>query len=333
VDGGSRAALAYLIGTDEAGYGPNLGPLVVAATLWRLDDDLLQADLYRHLAPIVVGSGEGRAACAKAARSVIWADSKEVYSTAVGIGTLERGVLAALASLGQAPDDWRELWACLAPGPSAELDAAPWMSGFFQRLPLAADRGEIDELGRSLRHAFQSKGIRLVGIHGRAVFPSEFNDLVRHCGNKATALSEVTLELAARIVAGLPPAPIRLLCDKHGGRNRYAALLHRFFDDSLVEVQRETRGESSYRIRLAAGIVEARFQCRGESALPIALASMCAKYLRELAMRAFNDYWRRRVPGLVPTAGYPADARRFKKAIAAAQAELGIPDAALWRHR
>ena len=26
--------MTLVIGTDEAGYGPNLGPLVVAATLW-----------------------------------------------------------------------------------------------------------------------------------------------------------------------------------------------------------------------------------------------------------------------------------------------------------
>ncbi|MFM8709140.1 MAG: hypothetical protein ACKOHK_13950, partial [Planctomycetia bacterium] len=28
--------MTLLIGTDEAGYGPNLGPLVVAATAWRI---------------------------------------------------------------------------------------------------------------------------------------------------------------------------------------------------------------------------------------------------------------------------------------------------------
>ena len=30
--------MGLLIGTDEAGYGPNLGPLVVAATIWRTSE-------------------------------------------------------------------------------------------------------------------------------------------------------------------------------------------------------------------------------------------------------------------------------------------------------
>ena len=29
--------MTLVIGTDEAGYGPNLGPLVVAATAWQVD--------------------------------------------------------------------------------------------------------------------------------------------------------------------------------------------------------------------------------------------------------------------------------------------------------
>ena len=60
---------------------------------------------------------------------------------------------------------------------------------------------------------------------------------------------------------------------------------------------------------------------------------MTAKYLRELSMRAFNEFWRARVPNLRPTAGYPKDAHRFRKDIAAAQKELKIDDHALWRNR
>ena len=78
---------------------------------------------------------------------------------------------------------------------------------------------------------------------------------------------------------------------------------------------------------------EIRFRTKGEAELPVALASMTAKYHRELAMRAFNDYWCRQVPGLKPTAGYPQDAGCFKAQIAKRQAELQIEDTDLWRER
>ena len=64
--------------------------------------------------------------------------------------------------------------------------------------------------------------------------------------------------------------------------------------------------------------MEIAFQAKGESHMPTALASMASKYLRELAMHGFNDFWGRHVAGLRPTAGYPVDALRFKAEIAAA---------------
>ena len=77
--------------------------------------------------------------------------------------------------------------------------------------------------------------------------------------------------------------------------------------------------------------MEIAFQAKGESHLPTALASMASKYLRELAMHAFNDFWRGHVADLRPTAGYPVDAQRFKADIAAGQQSLGIEDRIVWR--
>jgi hypothetical protein len=72
---------------------------------------------------------------------------------------------------------------------------------------------------------------------------------------------------------------------------------------------------------------------KGESQLPIALASMLSKHHRELAMIQFNAFWRSHIPDLQPTAGYPQDAQRFKKQIADIQKKLGITDESLWRKR
>ena len=106
-----------------------------------------------------------------------------------------------------------------------------------------------------------------------------------------------------------------------------------WFPDHLIEVYGEGREESLYRFGPAERRVEFCFRAKGEKCLATALASMASKYLRELAMRAFNAFWCSRIPGLAPTAGYPEDAARFKKSIAAVQAELGIEDCLLWRCR
>ncbi len=64
------------------------------------------------------------------------------------------------------------------------------------------------------------------------------------------------------------------------------------------------------------------FLTEGESAhLPVALASMIAKYVRELAMLRFNAYWGERAASarieLKPTAGYASDAKRWLQEAAA----------------
>jgi hypothetical protein len=60
---------------------------------------------------------------------------------------------------------------------------------------------------------------------------------------------------------------------------------------------------------------------------------MTAKYVRETAMRPFNEFWCARVNGLKPTAGYPVDSHRYRKQIAAVQRELEIEDRIIWRGR
>ena len=173
--------------------------------------------------------------------------------------------------------------------------------------------------------------MRIVAIRSRVIFEEEFNELVERYESKGAALSQQTLALAAGLVESLPEASIGVICDKHGGRNFYGQLLSEHFCQWLVEVHGEGRERSIYRFGPPERRIEFCFRTKAEACLPVALASMASKYLRELAMRALNEYWCRRVPGLQPTAGYPHDARRFRADIAETQRRLKIADRVVWR--
>lgn len=333
--------MRYLIGIDEAGYGPNLGPLVVAATVFRVADPAAipqdprtaLPDLYRALRPAV--RRRLPRADKHGARRVVWADSKLVYSPADGLARLELGVLAALAAV---CDDLPQCLDSLRAKVAGWSGAAEDESSLCQdadpvAVPLAADREALASAATSVRRALANQGVELIDIRARVVEPACFNRLVREHGNKASALTAVSVGLLASVLADESRRPTLAVCDKHGGRNLYQPALQRQFDEWLVEVLEEGRAQSRYRFGPREQCVEARFRVRGESFLPTALASMTAKYLRELAMTSFNRFWARRVEGLRPTAGYPGDSRRFKADIAAAQAALGISDEALWRSR
>jgi hypothetical protein len=354
--------MAFLIGTDEAGYGPNLGPLVVSATLWRVPDESLDDDLYELLADVVARESNRRDA-----RLAI-ADSKQLYKPGGGLAALEQAVLAALrvsarltapagvegdlvlaspsheaaflrvARPSEIPDvarleRWREIWPLVDSQLGEQFASVAWYAGYDADLPCDAHLETIEHHASALFAGLAEADVELVAMRSRVVSEGRFNELVELHENKANVLSRVTLELVEDLLAPLGEGSILVHCDKHGGRNRYAPLLQRMFPEHLIEVRCEGRAQSIYRWGPRGRRIEIRFVAGGESALPAALASMLSKYLRELAMQAFNAFWLREVPGLKPTAGYPSDALRFHQSIAARQSELGIDDRTLWRSR
>ncbi len=346
--------MGYLIGTDEAGYGPNLGPLVISATLWEAPDGVGGEGLFEHLAHVITPQ-LGRTRLEKgdsphlperpegcfaqmgtvrffpAAPRVTMADSKRLYSPNVGLRHLERGLWPAFGLLGRCPRTWRNVWRGLAPGALDAMQSVPWYVDYDGSAPSACDAAEIEPLADLLRAGMAAAGVRLLAVRSRAVFAHQFNDLVERYESKGAALSHETLALAAAMIEPLPAAPISLICDKHGGRNRYGSLLAAHFPEWLIEVHGEGRWRSVYRFGPPERRIEVCFRVKAESCLPAALASMASKYLRELAMQAFNEFWRRRVPGLQPTAGYPLDAKRFRADVAQTQQQLNISDRVLWR--
>jgi hypothetical protein len=322
--------MGYLIGTDEAGYGPNLGPLVISATVWEAPDGVGGADLFGRLGHVIAESPA--AVSGNGGPCVAMADSKRLYSPDKGLQHLERGLWAALGLLNHRPQTWRDVWRVLAPeafdGP---MPSAPWYAGYDEPAPLCCRSEEMEPVVDAVRVGLAAAGVRLVAVQSRAIFEEEFNQLVEQHGSKGAALSHQTLALAARLIAPLPCEAISVICDKHGGRNRYGPLLATHFPEWLIETYGEGRARSLYRFGPAERRVDVCFRTQAESCLPAALASMASKYLRELAMRALNNFWRGCVPDLRPTAGYPEDARRFRAEVAEMQAKLCIADRMFWR--
>jgi hypothetical protein len=296
--------------------------------VWRIDGGYDDRELYELLSDCVCRTPNG-----PDDDRVVIADSKALYKSNDELQLLERGVVTALRACGQSTLAWRDIWNTVAGMTSEQVTSIPWHFDYDERLPLSCETNNIDETVSRFCAGLAKVGMQLVSVRSCAMFPAEFNELVDSCGNKANVLSMRTLELVRYALDGRPAEPAFVFCDKHGGRNNYVPVLQTLFPDYLVEVRRESRAESIYRWGPKRKRVEFRFVMNGENFLPTALASMVSKYLRELAMRAFNAFWLNHVPGIRRTAGYPADSRRFKQDIAVKQQELGINDHHLWRCR
>src|SRR5262245_60171178 len=95
--------MGILIGMDEAGYGPNLGPLVVTVTAWDVPGAPGDADLWSAFSDVLTAAPD------RGDERLHVGDSKQVYSPGKGIAALERSVLTALGLAGWAPTGFREL--------------------------------------------------------------------------------------------------------------------------------------------------------------------------------------------------------------------------------
>ena len=320
--------MPWVVGIDEAGYGPNLGPLVQTAVALRLPD--ADEGGWETLRPHVRRCGE-----ADDGRLLI-DDSKLVYAGPRGFRRLECGVAASVMvvrlSAGRLFGD------VLPPESFADLQGEPWFNP-AEPLPIEVD----DETMAAHLARFGDAVVALGGSWAyRAVVvpPPRFNRLVAGSGSKATILSDGLVKLLGDMravgTAGIDYSrdPILYLCDKLGGRNPYGPLLQQAFPDGWLFTEKESAEESRYRVLDLGREVRVVFRPRADvGSVSVALASMLAKYLREVCMRQFNRFWARHVPDLRPTAGYPTDARRFYDAIRPAMDRLGIPADAVWRCR
>jgi ribonuclease HII len=230
-----------------------------------------------------------------------------VYHSGGSAELLEIAALAAItAGSGALPTHFENL---LRPLVSDEdfrtFMEVPWFSGAEKTaLPWATDIGIVREAAKSLTRTFAEGLASAPEIVLRTVPAITFNASLGQTENKASTVWAILKPLMQKAIAD----PGRVSVDRLGGRRYYGDLLAHLVKGGEIEIIEEQRYRSRYRV----GRTAVSFTVRGDSYyLETALASVIAKYVRETSMRLFNAYWEKRIPGIRPTAGYPADADRF----------------------
>ena len=156
--------MAIVVGIDEAGYGPLLGPLVVSAAVFQMPDQLVGKNLWDMLAGSVTAKASRRRT------SLAIADSKKLYRRREDLVYLERVVLAVLyASTGKTPRNLGELLEIVAPAAADARHQYPWYNHADLPLPVSAGADEIRIAGKMLARKIKDRQMQLKGLWSAAL--------------------------------------------------------------------------------------------------------------------------------------------------------------------
>lgn len=299
-------ALMYA-GIDEAGYGPMLGPLCIAQSILSIGNwtpGEKAPDIWSLLEQAVGKTKRD------AKTKIPVGDSKKLKLANSSVTQhplihLERAVLAFLGTQdSDIPTTDIQLFERLG----ANLENQPWYAGEPIDLPLGIDHDLLLIDASYLRSVMHKNNVELIDLQVNVIDVTEFNSIYQCHRSKAAATEQGLLHHLHSVQTHVPRFDhTRIVCDRQSGRTRYHQMLSSVFDDleTLEETPRASRYSNADQlaILLTPQADDAYF--------PVALASMAAKLVRELAMMRFNRYWSTRQPELKPTAGYVQDARRW----------------------
>ena len=298
-----------LLGIDEAGYGPLLGPLVVSGVALSLPEPLLRADLWTVLGKAV--AKEKR----RLSGRILITDSKKAYTPASGVDTLRRSVLACLAAQTQSldfPRHTQDLLDAVCPNCSPRLTGYPWYQDLASA-PLGGNRDDIHLAASVLRKSLSEQNIGLGPIRSRCLDVGFYNRQVEIVRNKAAVLFTEVCTLIQQSFDDLPAGrTLQVVVDRQGGRSGYRPVLQRMFPEMDLAIVREDDTLSSYELSGRGKTLRIHFPVGAElKCLPVALASMLSKYVREVLNESMNRFFCDQCRDLRPTAGYWQDGRRF----------------------
>ncbi len=332
-------ATKLVIGVDEAGYGPSMGPLNVCATAWRVPFDFQVESMSKLLEPeflakpIKLGSSH-----------VPIGDSKKINKGRFGKQGLRLGSVFQWCELkGDLSLDWNTVLTDLAKQDWERLQRIAW----YAVEPSASQQSTQDEQPKLIvadtaayfanaSAKLRSLSTQLVGIQMRVLDEPEFNRQVDIIGNKSSLLSETSLKLVRDVIVGFvqPHEPVEVYCDKHGGRNRYQSILSHCFDQELFSILLEGAECSRYTSCWNGHAMYIQFKVDGDSIFPSAAASILAKWTREVLMGRLNTFWKSKIAGgIEPTAGYYVDAMRFAGHIESVAKAMRLERSLWWRKK
>lgn len=334
-------------GIDEAGYGPMFGPMTIGAAVFALDlpkpdSASWTIDLWTLLAT-AVSRETGR----KAAGRLPVNDSKKLYTPSAGIRTLEQSLLSFSAWLGRRPATLGDWLGQMGHHDDRGEENLPWYRTSsdhpWAALPMASSWDQAAIGANMLRRAAEPQGVKLLDLSVACLLEDRFNRMVGATRSKAA----VSFTFVARHLNAIWQQHGQhdpwVAVDRQSGRAHYRELLAINFPDARIAIIQESPELSRYRLTsppppppLAGQPLQrsmtVEFLVQAEAHhLPVALASMMAKYTRELMMDRFNGWFTRRLPQIKPTAGYALDGKRFWADIQPHLAELGIDPATLKR--
>ena len=314
------------VGIDEAGYGPNLGPLVMTAVVAEGPGERAP-DVWADLGVTVTRAGgpSGR----------LWVDdSKAILRLPTGRTRLEETCLALLAAAGgMAPATTAGLLAAVGAGTYDDAELTLWLDGDGERTAPAGS--EVRPAAGAA--SFEGAPWRIVGVQAAVVGPARFNAGLAATGSKAkvhfAAFARLLGALWERTGDGMSDdGATHVRSDKHGGRHFYYDPLLEAFPDVWIDRGPEGPELSRYALRAPGRRLELSLQPRADASDGlVALASIVSKTIRERWMDLFNAHWADRIAGLRPTAGYPLDAQRFRQVIEPHCEARGLDPTLWWR--
>ena len=274
------------MGVDENGLGPRLGPLVASSVTLRTSS-------YR------------RGTLCRRGLALGLTDSKQTGGFG-RMGFTESVALALIERVcGQPPPSADALLDGIAPGtreqlrtrcPNESTSAQCWGSN----LDLPMFGGDVTYGRTLLDRLIGRSSLRIADVQTRVACPGMLNSRLAEGRNKLAVDLELFEDLIVTTQARQRDS-LLAVCGMIGGIRDYAARFGRFEQDRVAEPQGR-RGQRKYAVQ---GIGEIRFEVDADARhLPVALASIVGKYVREICMRRIGAFYQEQIPEITLASGY-----------------------------